>query len=194
MAERKGNRSRAISQEWTTHRIKSYVFPGFTRFAQELYMIIEPDRELETGGLSRWTPLAYERAHQQAFATLDQMLTQTRVAELWVMVGLPGAGKSTWAMANNTREIVIFDAVFADSAARRRVADMARAAQVGVWAIWIDTPLLTCLHRNSVRPDDRRVPPPIIGQMHQKLSRRPPSVNEGFTQVRRVGVVRAQAA
>jgi predicted kinase len=51
-----------------------------------------------------------------------------------------------------------------------------------VEALWFDVPLATCMKRNQAR--DRRVLTEVMGEMAAGME--PPSVDEGFSQVRRV--------
>jgi predicted kinase len=62
---------------------------------------------------------------------------------------------------------------------------LARAAGVRVRAVWIDTPLETCLERNNARDGRARVP--LIGVLATRGRLVPPAIGEGFG---RVDVVR----
>src|SRR4051812_27337833 len=61
----------------------------------------------------------------------------------------------------------------------------ARAAGAAVRAVWIDTPVDTCLERNDSREGRRRVP--LVGVLATRARFVPPSEAEGFD---RVDVVR----
>ena len=62
----------------------------------------------------------------------------------------------------------------------------ARTAGVPARAVWLDTPLHTCLARNDAREGRARVP--LVGVFATRARLVPPSTAEGFD---RVDVVRA---
>jgi predicted kinase len=61
----------------------------------------------------------------------------------------------------------------------------ARAAGAAVRAVWIDTPLETCLERNEARKGRARVP--VVGVLATRGRLVPPNTDEGFD---RIDVVR----
>ncbi|MBM7808702.1 putative kinase [Geodermatophilus bullaregiensis] len=136
------------------------------------------------------------------------------------MVGLQGAGKSTWVAEHlaATHAVVSKDhwprARRREARQRRVVAELlaagrsvvvdntnpsaeeraplvaaARAAGVPVRAVWLDTPLPTCLARNEAREARARVP--LVGVLSARARLVPPTAAEGFD---RVDVVAAQPA
>jgi len=65
---------------------------------------------------------------------------------------------------------------------RRPYFELAEKYGATVEALWFDVPLATCLTRNQQR--DRRVPTDVMEAMATKME--PPSMDEGFSQIRRV--------
>ncbi|MGY1605771.1 MULTISPECIES: AAA family ATPase [unclassified Geodermatophilus] len=137
--------------------------------------------------------------------------------ELVVLVGLQGAGKSTYVQehlvathavvskdhwprarrreARQQRVVaellaagrsVVVDNTNPSPAERVALVAAARTAGVPVRAVWLDTPLETCLARNDAREGRSRVP--LVGVHATRARLVPPSAAEGFD---RVDVVRA---
>ena len=133
------------------------------------------------------------------------------------MVGLQGAGKSTWVVrhlaashavvskdhwprarrreARQQRVVaehlaagrsVVVDNTNPSPEERAALLAAGRAAGVPVRAVWVDTPLDTCLARNDAREGRARVP--LVGVFATRARLVPPSTAEGFD---RVDVVRA---
>ncbi len=65
---------------------------------------------------------------------------------------------------------------------RRPYFELAERYAAAVEALWFDVPLETCLARNEAR--DRQVPVDALREMAASME--PPSVDEGFSQIRRV--------
>jgi predicted kinase len=64
---------------------------------------------------------------------------------------------------------------------RAALVELARAAGVPVRAVWVDTPLDTCLRRNDAREGRARVP--LVGVLATRARLVPPSPVEGFERV-----------
>jgi predicted kinase len=129
-----------------------------------------------------------------------------------VLVGLQGAGKSSWVREHlaATHDVVSKDhwphARRREARQRRVVAELlargrsvvvdntnpspeerapliaaARAAGVPVRAVWLDTPLDTCLARNEAREGQAKVP--LVGVYATRARLVAPTVHEGFARV-----------
>ncbi len=80
---------------------------------------------------------------------------------------------------------LIYDATNVRRRHRREFVQAARAyGYTPVAAVWIDTPLATCLLRNQGR--SRRVPVEVIEKMHRQLTAAPPTQAEALDQVYRI--------
>jgi predicted kinase len=110
-----------------------------------------------------------------------------RCTHLVVLVGVPGAGKTTW-LAGQAAEcadsMVYFDATLTRRADRAPLIAAARRADRPVDAVWFDTPVAVCRARNAARSLERRVPDAAFDAMARRLSA--PTTAEGFRMVTRV--------
>jgi predicted kinase len=90
--------------------------------------------------------------------------------QLRVVAGLLAEGRS-----------VVVDNTNPTPADRAPLIDAARASGLPVRAVWIDTPLATCVARNDAREGRARVPPAgLYGTAGRFV---PPSLDEGFDRV-----------
>ena len=89
------------------------------------------------------------------------------------------------AIAQGQASGVIYDATNVRRRHRREFVQMARRYEFApVVAVWVDTPLATCLVRNRAR--SRQVPTEVIEKMHRQLTAAPPTQAEALDQVYRV--------
>lgn len=149
-----------------------------------------PDDYLETPAGRVFTPERSAAAFEQAYSDLERALrTAAPAAHLFVVVGLQGAGKTTWIHRNAAglgESAFFFDAALPRAVHRARAVAIARCAGVPVTAVWVRAPLEVALARNQLRRHDHRVPEFAIRSVHSIMER--PSVSEGFGQVREVAV------
>ena len=149
--------------------------------------IVSPDAHLiNEEGKYEWSPTRVQKAWDMARAELRMVLYYAE--RLVLMVGVPGAGKSTWLAAHGEEGAVYFDATLTTDKARAEFVTLARSMGKPVEVVWLDTPLAVCLARNAARTPDRRVPEETVRGMADKLARFPPHVREGFARVTRVTV------
>lgn len=148
-------------------------------------MVLSPDdRLIGPDGRYVWTP---SRVYAAWLACLDDLeLALPAANALILMVGLPGAGKSTWLRENATTNLIYFDATLTDPATRRGLVVAARRYERPVDVVWLDTAELVCRERNAARPAERRVPDDVITRMAAALQRAPPTLDEGFRSVLRL--------
>jgi predicted kinase len=147
--------------------------------------IVSPDAHLvNEAGKYEWSAPRVQQAWDKARAHLRAVLPDAK--RLVLMVGVPGAGKSTWLAAHGEQGAVYFDATLCGDRARAEFVTLARSMGKPVEVVWLDTPLAVCLARNAARTPDRQVPEGEVRKMADKLSRFPPRAREGFTRVTRV--------
>lgn len=149
-------------------------------------MRIEVDSYFDVNGRYVWTPERRDEAWRLAMAKFTDELSRPGVSRAVLVVGVPGAGKSTWAQAADREDEVLFDAVFSTKFFRAKAVQIAQAAGVPIDVVWLDTPLEECLRRNTVRREDRRIPDTSILQFAKNFEGEPPTPAEGFRAVERL--------
>lgn len=123
-----------------------------------------------------WEPVAWAReAWRQALRTHP-----TRAV---LLVGAPGAGKTTWLEANRDPSALYYDATLTRSKTRRELVAEATRAGVPCEALVFDVPLAELDRRNAARPRARRVEPERLWTMCRELEEDPPTTREGFARV-----------
>ena len=148
-------------------------------------MLVCPDDYLMTeSGEYHWTTERVIAAWDRARETFEGHLKWGRPEKVVLLMGVSGAGKSTWRSENQSAKVLYFDATFDLPWKREPYLQLAFLEKVPVEVVWIDTPLEVCLHRNSKRTSDRKVPEDVLRAMHDKISKNPPSEEEGFTLTR----------
>ena len=139
-----------------------------------------------------------ETIRQQAIDRIRYSIEKDQgVRDLVLLVGIPGAGKSTWCKLNDRRDRVIYDACNLTPDRRSEVIT-AIGSQVlithGIHMIYIDTPLAVCLQRNAARetpvPEDlvlwmyeTLVPPTPAERVFYNLREMPPSCDSNQERV-----------
>lgn len=147
-------------------------------------MYISPDHFLGTPEGRIITPERNAVAWRQCFSSLeDALLAASGDAAVFVMVGCQGSGKSTWARAFSQRvpTAIIFDAILVKRSERAPILDAAARHQVPAIAVWLKTPLSTCISRNRSRPADEIADEQGLRNVFVALE--PPSIEEGFSEV-----------
>jgi predicted kinase len=149
-------------------------------------MIIEPDLHVYEGHKYAWSAERRRAAWAASVRLFQQTLEQQRVEQVILMVGIPGAGKSTYARAVDRDDVVVLDSTFVEPERRWQIMQIARQFAVPVMAVWMDTEWDICVKRNAERGEDRRVPIEVMQEMYQSLFDERPREEEGFVDVRRV--------
>jgi hypothetical protein len=121
-------------------------------------LIVSPDSHLMIDGKYVWTPERVRRAWVLAMKELEEALSSGKFQGVTLMMGAPGAGKSTWLRENGKENRIYFDAVFKNAASRKPLLEMAAKFGVPLNIVFLDTPLQVCLDRNAQRSPDRKVP------------------------------------
>jgi predicted kinase len=151
---------------------------------------INPDHYLETETGRVFTPERSDGAWQRAYSALSVALSNAHArTELYVVVGVQGAGKSTWIASNINRlsvHAIFFDAALPAKLHRERVVAHALQCDVPAIAVWVNVPLEVALARNRERADDEQVPEAAVRSVFAMLER--PTTEEGFARVIEVGL------
>ena len=131
------------------------------------------------------------RGHEQgkiwdaAYDALKILVREATTVKVVALVGVPGAGKSTWLSNNAQKGVVYFDATLTGARDRKKFLTRVRTAgfKGEIEAVCINTPLDVCKSRNAQRTSDRKVPEHVLDAMHSKLSDQPPVKGEGWDKV-----------
>ena len=122
---------------------------------------------------------------ERFYATVSAQLEALRGrGVLYVVCGIPAAGKTTWIM--NNIDHYDADAVFLDGPritcqSRARAIKFAKASDCQSVAVWLDTPLELALQRNAHRIPKSLVSDERVRQNFALLEA--PSLKEGFNRV-----------
>jgi predicted kinase len=146
---------------------------------------INPDHYLQTESGRVFTPERNEVAWERAYADLELGLRHAALGtKLYIVVGVQGAGKTTWIKSNTNScgaDALFLDAALPARKHRARALALAAAFGVPAVAVWVNTPLQLALARNRERAEDERVPDGAAKNVFSMLE--PPSLEEGFSQV-----------
>lgn len=145
-------------------------------------MILRPESLLPQDATPRTRAMVAE-AWASCRRALRSALLDPAVHTVVVMVGVPGAGKTTWSDARDVEGVVVFDAVWSHPGRRAAIARQVRAADRRAIAVWVRTPLPEALARNAARPAWRRVPQSFCLRAAAALHAQPPHPREGWHEV-----------
>ena len=155
----------------------------------EQALVINPDQFLYTPeGKYEWTKDRLKVAWDKSRDIFLEAVISGKYHRLILLIGAPGAGKSTWLEKNQTQGTIYFDATFATPGNRSFWIWEARKRRIAVGALRFDTPLEVCLERNRLRSPDRKVPEDIVRKIWTKILMSPPdSEKEKLNFLYRVG-------
>jgi hypothetical protein len=146
-------------------------------------MYINPDDEL--GSPRNWTPERNKAAWEQCFLRLRVVLQSLpQPADVYVVCGVQGAGKTRWVIQNGERfspACVVFDAALPGACHRAPILAIAAQYRAVVTAVWINVPLDCAKRQNRHWPVDEVVPDDVVEAVYERFE--PPQKTEGFHRV-----------
>lgn len=146
--------------------------------------VVSPDEyRVGPNGIYRIIPERESAIWAMAHRTFRALLSLPDVSKAVVLVGIPGAGKSSWLAAHKAPKTVYFDATMTRWNQRAFLIEIARQVGKPVDAVVMQTPWKQCVRRNATRTPDRRVPDHVLDNMAENLNREPVSQTEGFASV-----------
>jgi hypothetical protein len=147
--------------------------------------VISHDAYLEREGTYHYTPARHERATKAAAAEFRRKVASTRIDDVVLVVGIPGAGKTTYVagQAQRLRRTLFFDATMTTPERRAPLIHEALRHGKPVRITWMNTPLRLALERNARRPPGRRVPDENVEDYHRQILAAPPELAEGALEV-----------
>lgn len=143
-------------------------------------MHINPDHFLQTDQGRVFTPERNRNAWASSYRALERTLGEiAHPATVYLLVGPQGAGKSTWVRNRPVAEgAVYFDAILVKRSERAEVLSLLKPFGARAIAVWLQTPLPTCLERNAARPTDEVVDEQALRNVYAALEA--PSLSEGL--------------
>lgn len=147
-------------------------------------MHFNPDHFLETAHGRVTTPERNRDAWIACWIGYGAALARAEASTvLYLMVGAQGSGKSVQARAIRAAEpqAIVFDAILVKRNERAPLLAAAREQGVPAVAVWMKTPLATCLARNAARPADQVADETGLRNVFAALE--PPTVEEGFMRI-----------
>jgi predicted kinase len=149
-----------------------------------------PDDHLETDAGRVFTAELNAAAFDRAHAELEDALRKAPPgARLFVVVGVQGAGKTTWVQRNAEQlgpNSFFFEAALPRAVHRARAVAIAKDCGVPAVAVWVQASLEVALARNELRRVDHRAPEVAIRSVNSIME--PPSTAEGFADIKEVRV------
>lgn len=130
-------------------------------------LVLSPDR-IATGNDS----LSRTKAWVSAINELRIVLARPLEKNLYLTIGVPGSGKTTWALAlqASNRLPVVFDACNITKSDRYEVLNVANSYKdVRCIAVVFRVSLDVALQRNASRVGAKRVPPEVISSMYESI-------------------------
>jgi len=125
---------------------------------------------------------ALERFYTELFNNATSLyLSRPTIKDIYLMCGLPGSGKSTWARENDKPDALIYDATNLDRWRRLSFASAARSFHIPIHCAYMDINTLTCCKRQKDRGNGKAVPISTIQSMAKRIEA--PSEMEGFTSI-----------
>jgi predicted kinase len=148
-------------------------------------MILNIDQHYYQDGQYVWSPQRQQEVQETSLRLLLQVLQHRKVSQIIMMVGLPGAGKSSYAEVYDRDDVLILDGTFVNPQSRAAFLAAARQAKVPLTAVWMDTDWDVCQARNLQRNPVWRVPERVMAELREELRAHSPMPEEGF-EIRRV--------
>lgn len=139
--------------------------------------IVSPDKyRMVAGRYQVGNKKAEQEAWTQSYKTLDNLLSRPLKMRLYILVGLPCSGKTTWAENANLegdRHPVVFDATNLKEADRvRLVASLGRYEDLSKYCVYFDVDMADIRRRNrETRTADKQITDDDLAVMKQELEK-----------------------
>jgi len=142
--------------------------------------VVSPDNFRTVGGRYKFGSQVHENeAWGQAYKKLEELLSRKLKMRLYILVGLPCSGKSTWAedgVVATDRHPVIFDATNLTNVDRYRfVHSLSRFTDLPKTCVYFDTDMEIIRERNrTLRTAGKQMTDDDLSMLHSKLEKPDP--------------------
>jgi len=139
--------------------------------------IVSPDKyRMVAGRYQMGNKKSEQEAWTQTYKTLDNLLSRPLKMRLYILVGLPCSGKTTWAENSDLegdRHPVVFDATNLKEADRARlVASLGRYEDLSKYCVYFDVDMGDIRRRNrETRTADKQITDDDLAVMKQELEK-----------------------
>jgi hypothetical protein len=130
-----------------------------------------------------WTPERFAQAHSYAMEAYQDALRNRRFQKVVLLMGLPGAGKSTYLRTHQDPKTIFIDETLTTPEKRKPLIELAARYGKEIEIVWVDTPYELCCERSKTR-GDRDIPEEWMNARAAELRAHPPDLHEGVHKVR----------
>jgi hypothetical protein len=169
--------AKILAQEIRAHEMVGPPEPAGPKPYHEMVgqNVVSPDSyRYDDSGAYLWDKEKTAEVEALAMEAFKEAIAKPECREVKLVIGLSGAGKTSWIQRDNSPNTVYFDSKLTTPERRAPLIKAAFEARKDVTLVFVDTPLEVCLARNK-RRTDREVPEDLMRVWAEELKANPPS-------------------